>query len=209
MENYLVEFRFSGYAKKYLKQTIFEVAKKFRVRGASEKHVVPHITLFGPFNTSDERKVVSAFHKICKKHGLIYFKLKGFGRFDKRVIFVDIIPSEGLKVFRKELANELTKLRNFFIFKTVRTKGVTDNKEEHFFHATIAFKDIQDKFDKIFSYLNRKHNPHLNQRLIRATLIKNGKILYEYDFLQRRLLNRQQALNKQIWRRTISLMKEK
>ena len=81
MAHYLIEFRFSGYAKKYLKQNIFEVSKKFRVNGVTNKHVVPHITMFGPFNTNNEHKVISTFLDVCKKHSLISFQLKGFGNF--------------------------------------------------------------------------------------------------------------------------------
>lgn len=44
----------------------------------------------------------------------------------------------------------------------------------------------------------------INQRLLRVTLLKNGKILYEYDFLQRKLFNRNQSLNRKIWKETIN-----
>jgi len=42
--HYLIEFRFHGYAKKYLKRLIFGVSKKFKVKGVTRKRVVPHIT---------------------------------------------------------------------------------------------------------------------------------------------------------------------
>ena len=99
MDSYLIEFRFHGYAKKYLKQTIYEVSIKFRVQGAAKKKVVPHITMFGPFTTNDERKVVSTLLSVSRKHHLMSFKLKGFSNFDNRVIFMDIIPSKELTNF--------------------------------------------------------------------------------------------------------------
>lgn len=207
MTHYLIEFRFHGYAKKFLKQTIYEVGKKFRVRGVTKKRVVPHITMFGPFQTNNERKVISEFLSVCKKHNLISFKLKGFGNFDNKVIFVEVIPSEELNNFRRELARNLTGLRDFLIFKTVETKGITDYEENHAFHATIAFKDIQNKFSGILHYLKNKRTPHIEQKLLRVTLLKNGRILYEYDFLQRKLLTRREALNRGIWRKTIGLLK--
>jgi hypothetical protein len=43
---------------------------------------------------------------------------------------------------------------------------------------------------------------------MRVTLLKYGRILREYDFLQRKLLNRRQALNKHITRRSKTLLKE-
>jgi 2'-5' RNA ligase len=142
MNNYLIEFRFQGYAKKYLKRTIFEVGKKFRVKGVTGKHVVPHITLFGPFSTRDEKKLVETFHRILKKHNLYHFNLKGFSNFEKRVIFIDILPSKELKELRRELAEELISLRSFLFFKTVKTKPF-DYKEDFSFHATIPSRILR------------------------------------------------------------------
>ena len=43
---------------------------------------------------------------------------------------------------------------------------------------------------------------------MRITLLKGGRILREYDFIQRRLLNRRQSLNKHISRRSKSLLRQ-
>ena len=43
---------------------------------------------------------------------------------------------------------------------------------------------------------------------MRITLLKGGKILREYDFLQKRLLNRRQALNKHITRNSKELLRK-
>ena len=42
--------------------------------------------------------------------------------------------------------------------------------------------------------------------LIRVTILKNSKILCEYDFLQRRLLNRNEALSNRELTRTFTLL---
>lgn len=207
MDTYLIEFRFQGYAKKYIKNKIFEIGKKFKIKGAIKKRIVPHITLFGPFHSNNESKVISVFQKIVRKYKFVKFNLRGFGKFDKRVIYVDIIPSENMKSLRRELSKELLNLKTSFIFKTVKSKSLHDNNENFFFHATIALNDIHHKFDKIWRYLHSQIIPNLEQRLIRITLLKNGKILKEYDFLQEKLLNRSMALNRDIWRKTVSLMR--
>lgn len=209
MNNYLIEFRFHGYAKRYLKRLIHEVGRKFRVKGRTKKKVVPHITMFGPFTTTDQRKVVKAFLETCRKYDKIPFKLKGFSKFGNRVVYVDILPSEEMKNLRKGLASNLTKIRSFFLFKTVRTKGISDYDNKYYFHSTIALKDIDRKFDRIWNYLHKKKIPNINQNLLRLTLLKNRRILYEYDFLQRRLLLRRAALSKNVWKRTIMLLKNK
>ena len=45
--------------------------------------------------------------------------------------------------------------------------------------------------------------------MFRITLLKNAKILCEYDFLQRRTLNRNQALNRETKKMTIMLLKNR
>ncbi len=206
MDNYLFEFRFTGFAKRYLKDLIYDVSKKFNVKQATKNRVVPHITLFGGFTTKDEKKVVETFTKICKKHELITFKLHGFSHIENRVIQVDVLPSKELIEFRKELAKELLKHKTFLFFRTIKTKDY-DHKEEFIFHATIAFRDIRSKFSKIWFYLIKQRQPRIEQMLLRATLMKNRKILYEYDFIQKKLLTRNEALNLRIWKKTIELIK--
>jgi len=53
MPQYLIEFRFQGYARKYLKRSIFDVARRFHVEGVTRRRPVPHITLAGPFERTN------------------------------------------------------------------------------------------------------------------------------------------------------------
>ena len=73
MKHYLIEFRFHGYARKYAKKLVYDVAKKFRVRGVTHKKVVPHITMFGPFTTRNERKMLSEVANVAQKYTLVPF----------------------------------------------------------------------------------------------------------------------------------------
>lgn len=205
MKHYLIEFRFHGYAKKYAKRIIYDVGKKFRVKGVTRKKVVPHITMFGPFTTRYEKKMVSAVANIAKNYTLVPFTVKGFNFFDNatnKVIYLDIEPYEDLKQLRFELADQLRKITN--------TKSSQDrkSKDNFYFHATIAFKDIDRKFNKIWRYLKKKEEPNINQHLLRITILKGRRILYEYDLLQKRLLNRRQSLNKHVYQRTIDMLKK-
>jgi len=206
---YLIEFRFHGYAKRYLKSLIFDVSRKFRVRTVTRKRVVPHVTLFGPFSTRDENKVLSTIVSVCSNYELVPFKLRGFGNFGNEVIYVDIEPSEQLKNLRRELTHSLTGLRSFFFMKTVPQTKVFDRDEEFNFHATVAFKDIGYKFDRIWNYLKHKRPPDINQYLLRVTLLKKSKILYEYDLLQKRPLTRTEAKKKEIFRKTVQILKSR
>lgn len=200
---YLIEVRFHGYAKKYTKNLIYDVARKFNVKGVTRKKAVPHITLFGPFQTREEKKLINEVISVGQQYDLIPFKIKGFDFFDNKkgkVIYLDIDPSEKLKSLRRELAYKL--------FKISSTKPF-EKDPDFAFHATIAFKDIDHKFDKIWNYIKHKQEPNINQHLLRITILKNGLILYEYDLMQKKLLNRHQALNKLYYKKTIELLKQK
>jgi len=69
MAHYIIEFRFHAYTNKYAERLIYEVARKFRIKEITRKKAVPHITLFGPFTTSYEKKMVSEVINIAEKYG--------------------------------------------------------------------------------------------------------------------------------------------
>ena len=203
MPPYLIEFRFQGYARKYLKRSIFDVARRFHVEGVTRRRPVPHITLVGPFETREIERVIADVKNVAKKYNLVNFKLKGFGYFDNpggKVIYTDIEPSKELEELRWELSKRL--------MRYARLKE-WDTRERFSFHATIAFKDIDRKFSEIWRYLKHKENPHINQYLLRITIIKGGRIVYEYDLMLRRLLNRRDALSGKVWKRTIFMFRVK
>jgi hypothetical protein len=92
--------------------------------------------------------------------------------------------------------------------KITYTKSNHDNNRKFYFHSTIAFKDIDRKFNKICSYLKSREEKKIRQHLLRITILKGNQILYEYDLLQGRLLNRAQAKNSNTWKKTIALLKQ-
>ena len=202
MADFLIEFRMHGYAKEYAKDIMHSVAKKFGVRGVTRKRVVPHISLYGPGRTADIRKLISAVKKVGCKYSLVPFKVKEFGYFDKipKVIYFDISPSQELEDLRWELSQELRK---------VSTSQSWDSRRNYSFHATIAFQDIDAKFNKIWSYLKSREEPDINQYLLRITVIgARGRVVCEYDLVLKRLLNRREALSKYWWRKTINRLRE-
>ncbi|MBA7578792.1 MAG: hypothetical protein GH159_01570 [Dehalococcoidia bacterium] len=201
MVHYFIEFRFHGYAKKYAKHLIHEVARKFRVKGVTQNRAVPHIALFGPFTTNHERKVVSEIVAVGREFCLVPFIVKGFNYFDKehKVIYLDIDPSAELKELRRKLAQKLSKISD---------SQPWDDKKQFQFHSTIAFRDIDRKFSKIWEYTKGKEEPNIKQHLLRITIIKGKRILYEYDLILKKLLNRKQALSRYWLNKTIKNYKD-
>jgi hypothetical protein len=166
--------------------------------------VVPHISLYGPFLTRQQRQVVADVAKVCSRYRLVPFTFRGFNYFGNsinKVIYLDIVPSEALVNLRFELAKALLPI--------TYSKSAEDKKTklDFKFHSTIAFKDIDNKFEDIWRYINKKERPNIKQHLLRVTIIKSSKILYEYDLIQQRLLNRRQALDKRIFMETIRKLK--
>jgi 2'-5' RNA ligase len=204
MAGFLVEFRMHGYAKEYAKDLVYSVAKKFRVSGVTRKKVVPHISLYGPGRIDDVKKVISVVKKVGRKYSLVPFKVKGFGYFDKtpKVIYLDISPSKELEAFRWELSQELRKVSSC---QSQDRHSMTKFE----FHGTIAFKDIDNKFNRIWAYIESQQEPNINQYLLRVTIIgARRRIVCEYDLVLKKLLNREQALSRYWWRKTLNRLRE-
>ena len=202
MTHYLIEFRFSGKAKGILKDLIYTISKTYHVKGATRKKVVPHISLAGPLYTKDQKKLVKEFQNIIKKYDCVSFKLDGFDKFERenKVIFVKIKPSKELLKLRNEIVKKLKKFCDM---------NEHDYEKDYSPHATIAFKDIDRKFNQIWNYLESWEIPKMNQFVLRVTLIKNSKILYEYDLMLKKLLRRSEALNRSLFQKTLEKYFEK
>lgn len=206
MTQFSIEFRLHGYPKHYLKRLIWEIAQKFRVKGAIKERPVPHVTLYGPSETNDIRKVLAVVEKVGRKYTLVPFAIKDFdwreGKKGK-VIAASIVASPELKNLREELAKELSK---------ISTHQPWDTKADFWFHTTVAFKDIDTKFDRIWHYVNAKEKVRFDQYLVRITILnKKGKIIREYDLLLKRWLKRWQAIGpvgRYWWRQTTRKLRE-
>ena len=202
MAGYLIEYRFHGYAKRYSRALMYDVAQRFRTRGVVEGgKAVPHMTLFGPFSTKYEKRMVSEVVKACRAYELVPFKVEGFGNFDNKVVYLRMQPSKRLEDLRRDIAERL--------LKVVHTRSPFDSKFGLSFHATIAFRDVERKFAEIWKYIEQKPAPNINQHLLRVTILKGRRILYEYDLLQQKLLIRREALSGRSWGRTFELLKQR
>jgi 2'-5' RNA ligase len=196
--NYLIEYRFQGSSKYDIRRMILHLTNKFHLHYAQPKRPVPHITLAGGFTTNDEKQLVKDFASHCAATPLCGFTVNGFGYFhDSRVVFIDINPSDKLKQFRWDLAQRLQRHCNLKSY---------DYQEEFAFHATLALHLGASDFIKVKRYIDSQPKPKYKHYLLRATLLRNGKILYEYDFLQRRLLSRNEALDKRELSHTFQLL---
>ncbi|APV44676.1 2'-5' RNA ligase [Dehalogenimonas formicexedens] len=193
MTGFYIGIRLQKEAKEFAKEAVYSVAKKFRVKGMTRRRVVPHVTLYGPGQTRDLRRVRKAVETIGREFTLVPFQFDGFGRFNNKdkVIYFKIRASDQLEDLREQLARKLID------FSTCQS---WDQVSDYSFHSTIAFKDINYQFDEIWSHLSKITVPQFNEHLTRITVLAHGKIFCEYDLLLKRMLTRRQALSGH-WRR--------
>ncbi len=193
MDNYYIEIRYFGKAKYNFKKLSDEVNHKFNLRTG---HQVPHITVVQPFSTKKQGWLISDFKRICSQYKLMDFTVDNFGVFPFFVVYVKVKPSEGLLSFRKRLMN---KLKSYC--------RIRDINRDYKPHTTIALNMGLIKFFRIWWYLRKKPRIVFTNHIMRVTLLKGKKILYEYDFTNKRLLNRRQAKSKKVLSKTFRRLK--
>jgi 2'-5' RNA ligase len=199
MTRYLIDIRMMGSVKQQIQTLSNQLQEKFN---PGNKLVVPHITLAGPFSTDNEEKLTGDFTRVCTDQKVVpKYEVGGYGFFDgTRVVFVTITPDENLKQFRFQLAQAISP------YCTLRDYD-RDSAEDFRFHATLAMKLDWLTFRRIKWYFREQEPVIFRHHPIRATLIKNSKILCEYDFVQGRMLTRAQALSKATRKRDFDILR--
>ena len=196
---YLLDIRLMGSVNRQIRRLSDQLAEKFNSRS---KLVVPHITLAGPFSTNDEERLVSDFTRICADQPAVPgYAIGGYGFFpDSRAVFVNIIPDEQLREFRFRLSRTLAP------YCTLR-KYDMDSEEAFRFHATLAMKLDWLTFQRVKWYFRNQESVVFHHHPLRATLLRNFRILCEYDFIQGRMLSRAQAESLATRKRDFEILK--
>ena len=217
----LIEIRI-GFTKRKMASLISYVQNQSKI-SSSKIHRVPHITLYGNFNADYHQfqEIRTVIESVCKRYGELHYIIDGFDWFPNKngkVIYFKIKPSKELVLFREQLASKLLKI--------VPSYSSYDRKKDFTFHSTLAYKLTNSEFNRIWSIVsNRKSlfqklkiifgisgsenqhqigNSYLPSVGLRITLLNNeSKIVYEYDFIQKRFLSRLEALSKNEWSKTL------
>jgi 2'-5' RNA ligase len=199
MTRYLIDIRMMGSVKQQIRTLSDHLGEKFCL---GTRLVVPHITLAGPFSTDNEEKLVENFTQVCTDQRKIpKYEVGGYGFFDDtRVIFVTVTPDETLKQFRYQLSRAIAP------FCSLRDYD-RDSAEDFRFHATLAMKLDWLTYQRIKWHFRGQESVIWRHHPIRATLLRNAKILCEYDFIQGRMLTRAQALSKATMKRDFEILK--
>lgn len=199
MTRYLIDIRLMGAVKRQIRDLSARLAEQF---GLEDNLVVPHISLAGPFSTEDEERLVADFSRICMGQTAIpRYDLGGYGFFsDTRVIYVTVTPDKVLEQFRYALASAISP------YCTLRSYDL-DPAEVFRFHATLAMKLDWFTFQRIRWHFRNQRPVVYRHHPIRATLLRNSRILCEYDFLQHRMLSRAQARSRATFMRDRDILR--
>ena len=199
---FLVEIRPDREVKEYLREIIDDIQRTFGVHGMASGHVVPHVTLFGPFNADGYGPVLSGMRTVLESYTVVPYRIEGFDHFRDDVIYADLATSEELRSLRRELRREL--------------QGVTrpknpgrETRRHHQHHMTAAFKDINRKFDEIWHYVNEHYEPFLETYAHRISFLHNRRIVNEWDLLAGEFVGPDGPTEKWSWDRTMEQLEAK
>lgn len=212
MHQFIIEYRLRDESKEYARSTIFETAKKFDVPGrtnvtSSKGHprnraLPPHTVLYGMATTNDLRRVAEVVDIVASRYTLVPFKINKeiVNLHDKAVCFT-ITPSRLLDELRWELAKELNKFCDSKSY---------DRDRNFIFHVTIANVHDSMKIRRILSYLNKKKLRTFDLYINRLTILEDpiDQIVWEYDLVFHKWLNRDQAIDPRLWEKTVRKTKE-
>lgn len=198
--SYLVEIR--PMLEKY---KIREWVREIRtVNYVGRWHKVPHITLvynFRPKKGVKDWELAEKIQNVVSKYGIVKFYYDGLeikrGR-KGYVLAFKIEPSSELKMLRKELYESLAPL----IEEHPGVKSFNEvDKDKFWFHATALFHIREEKYGLFEKMINqeRKYLAHA----LRITLLKSGRIRYEYDTATKKLLTRKEALSREAYAKMV------
>lgn len=128
----------------------------------------PHITLHMPFQWKEakEEKLISELKKFAAGKPEVEVRLNGFNCFAPRVIYVNVLASEQLRLLQSELHRFCKTELNLFN---------AQYREMPFHpHITLAFRDLKkDKFDKAWG--------EFKERNFSGDFIANKILLLKHD----------------------------
>jgi 2'-5' RNA ligase len=199
MDHYLIDIRLMGSVKHQIRSLSNRLQERFNL---GDRQVIPHITLVGPFSTHDEKQLVADFTRICESQkGIPKYEVGGYGFFDSsRVIFVEIRPDENLRQYRWQLSQA------FAPYCTFRSYDL-DSADQFRFHSTLAMKLDWLTYQRIKWDFRNQENVRYQHHPIRVTLLRDSRIVCEYDFVQGRMLSRSQARSKATRKRDFDALK--
>jgi len=197
MSTYLIEIRFGGEVKRRLREIIQNIARQVGSHSLVRGHYVPHISLYGPFRTREERTVLARLRDVCANYDIVPYRLQGFEHFNRETVYADVHTSQPLRELRYQLSQELEPV-------TFDAEAWDHNRWFNF-HTTVARRESQ-KFEEIWDHVQNHERIKHDGYVKRINLIKDHNIRKEYSVPQGRFLNSDAATSRPGWARDRTLI---
>ena len=162
---------------------------------AAKRRPVPHMSIYGPFSIKHPRDVILAVARAAAGIKGFDYEVTGVGTFTrghifnrrKEVVFLKVDDADGGIIrFHDDVYNILD--------GRAVLRDPKFDKPGHFTpHITMALRE--SGLDGVEKYLKGRVI-YAKGRICRVTLMKRGRILYEYDMETEKILNRDQALRR-------------
>lgn len=198
---YLLQIRPSRRVKKRLRDIIYDVDEEFDTRSVDDPRPVPHISLFGPYDTKRGKECKNRLLDVASDYHCIPYRIDGFGRFrDTNVVYANVVPSQKLRSVRRKLSKQQRPL----------STNYPDYDRDYYykFHITIARPSATEKVNTILGYLQDDYGLEINDYATRLTALDGRSIMYEYDIPRGELLSKEQATNQDEWVETKSALEK-
>lgn len=204
----MIEIRVRGKENEELKDLVKAVERNFGTK--SKFRHVPHITLLGRLSTSRQKELIDTVQDVAKDYDLVSFYIDGFGEFPGRAVYARIRPSEELKEIQERLVKRLSK------FCELKEHDISESYKPH---ATMCLDTdlperteiaVKEKFEEMLEFLKGWKLQDHRQHMLRVSVIDEGRrILCEYDLMLQRMLNRDEARDRSLFKETMAVFKIK
>jgi hypothetical protein len=196
---------------------MYQLKRELRLRKTPK---VPHLSLVYEFTPKiNAYKIASIIQETAKSYRKLEFSYngwdlkKGAGGY---VFGFKIKPSSELRDFRYDLYHNLKP----YIYESSSARVFNSTSAQDFwFHASIAYHLDENTAKRINRFINgdnietgsitnffnifgknktrsRIRPFNLDARVVRVPLLRSGRIIYEYDIILNKILNRREALSR-------------
>jgi len=197
MSRYLAEVRL-GKEKAYFREMIHDVRDRFGL--SSSKRPVPHVTLFGPYDTNQGYEVKRRTQDVLSNYRLVPYRVTGFDCFqDGGVVYADVEPSDELRQLRADLVDALKPVTS--------DHRPWDFETRYDYHITIAM-NVQSKQSRVLDYLRSEYELDMMLYAKRITALDSREMMWEWDVPRHTELSSKEATSRASWRKTTITLNE-
>lgn len=152
----------------------------FREKSGNPEGYVPHITFVRPFSFDDEKAVMEAVAEVGQTHNPFWYTLTGLHRFPQGIEYVGV-GSPDMRALDSALEKRLSGVVTFKKrFDTIKN-----------FHVTVSPAGDEERVELSDNVME--------SFALRITAVRDDKIWFGYDLFKKRLLSREEMLDKRAY----------